>query len=281
MRISEPYCKPYFNYDPTDGRAANFANQLITDMGKFSPEDCDIIVNIGGDGTILWSLHNLPNVPNFALKPPGSSSRLYNGHHNINTAADLTKAFSEAQAVTLPKLIGEVKLSSGQTVQIQAFQDIHIRSFNSQAVLPKVSIDGELKEQDMNCGVITSLPLGSTGINETRGGEEVSPENQSVVLTLDGITNPNIREHLRNENRLSRVLDTNTQIDIEVSPTGKKRVSTIVFDDITMMPDGQIFDQSKPITIDTTLQHIQALSIRVDTEEPKTLLFNPEFRTLS
>jgi NAD kinase len=276
--VSE-FSKPYFNFNPNDARASGFADQLMADMGNFEAEDCDLIINIGGDGTILWSLHELPNAPNFALKPPGSSSALHNGHHNIGNATDLRKAFSEAKAIKLPRLIGQVGLSDGSSLSIQSFQDIHIRSFNSQAVLPKVSINGELKEQDMNCGVIVALPMGSTGINETRGGHKILQEDHQIVLTLDGITNPNIRQQLRKEGRLSRILDSDSTIDISVSPTGEKRVSTIVFDNITMMPDGQLFDPSRPITIDTTMQHIQTLSITADMHDARTLLINPEYRT--
>lgn len=281
--LQQQFTRPHFCFRPGDVKASEFANSLMEDMGQYRPNECDIVVNVGGDGTILWSFHNndVPEgVPDFALKPPGSSSALHNGHHNINNAQDLRRAFGGAVKIEVPSLHGEIGLSDGSKVDIRSYQDVVVQSFNSQAVLPQISVNDALVEQDMNCGIAIATPMGSTGINETFGGHILDMQQPSIALTLIGVTKRSIRRQLAEQGRLSRVLNDNAQIDISVSPTGTKRLTSIDFDSSTLLPDGQLLPPpDKDVTIQTRLRHIQNISVTVDRNHTRALLLNPEYRT--
>lgn len=133
--------KPFFNFHPKDEKSSSFAKKLMDEMGIFSIEECDAIINVGGDGTILHSFHHLPAKPNFAVRAPTSNSTLFNGHCNIQNAVDLKQAFEEATLYSINPLKAEIELSDGNVITAYAYQDVVARSFNAQAVLSNEKIE--------------------------------------------------------------------------------------------------------------------------------------------
>ncbi len=276
------YAKPYFNYNPEDQRASDFAQKLKADLGDITPEDADLIVNIGGDGTVLYAFHELPNKPSFALKPPGSNSALFNGHHNIESAETLVEAFNAATPFAINALRGDVKMSDGRVNTIHAFQDINVRSFNAQAVLSDMSGESLPDEHKalMGRGYVVATPMGSTALNETCGGKVVPLGHNNIVVTIDGVSNLSERERLTQADAISRIVDDNARVDITVASSAQKRMTDVAFDNKQMFPDGTIQSGDR-IVIDVSERHIQSISVQIDPTHSRTLLLNQNFRTPS
>lgn len=273
------FSKPYFHFNPNDEKASSFAKALIKDLGQFEPDQADAIINIGGDGTVIRSFHLLPNVPNFAVRPPGSSSDLSNGHWKIQTATDLKAAFAAATLHTFSPLKAEIGLSNGETITVYAYQDIVANSFNAQAVLSNEHIDDQQPQRIMGCGWIIATPLGSTAINETRGGKVLDLDAQEIVVTINGVSNPVQRRELEKADHMSRVVSNKSVFEVELSAAAQRRESRIDYDSDSIMPDGQRYVPGQPITIDTSVKSIQRLRVSMDHGQKKQLLLNQQYRT--
>jgi len=278
--LKQSFAKPYFHFNPKDDRATEFANRLIADLGDYDIENSDAIINIGGDGTILRAVHVLEDRPSFAVRPPGSNSTLYHGHHNIENGIDLQKAFAGAVLHEIHPLKADICMSNGEQKTIYAYADIVARSFNAQAVLSMESLDNAKPQTIMGCGWIVATPMGSTALNETRGGKILEMGAGSNVITIDGVTNTTHRKHLASLDYISRIVGENSRFTVELSSVDDKRLSSIDFDADTMLPDGQIIDKEQKIfTIDLTKGHIESFSVTTDFSQSRQVLLNPEYLT--
>lgn len=273
------FSRPHFHFNPKDEKASSFAQSLIKYLGQFEPDQADAIINVGGDGTVIRSFHMLPNLPNFAVRPPESNSALFTGHCNITTATDLKAAFEAATLHSFSPLKADIELSNGEVVSVYAYQDIVANSFNAQAVLSNEHIDDQKPQRIMGCGWIIATPLGSTAINETRGGKVLDLDSQEIVVTIDGVSNPVQRKELVSADHMSRVVSNKSVFEAELSAVAQRRESRIDYDSDSIMPDGQRYIPGQPITIDTSKKSIRRLRVSMDHGQKKQLLLNQQYRT--
>lgn len=273
--------KPFFHFNPTDEKASVFAEILKKDLGEYAPEDADIIVNIGGDGTIIRALHLLPNIPSFAVRPPESNSTLFNGHHKIESGIDLKAAFDKARLNLVSPLKGEISFSDGSKMDINAYQDIVVRSFNAQAVLSQAGLVDEEPQRIMGCGWIFATAMGSTAINETMGGKQLSFSSQKFVATINGVSSIDERARLKKAGLMSRILRPQDTFDLSLSSKDNKRLCSIDFDSETILPDGTRAANDKYMGIDPTKKVITNLTVSIDITPTaqRQILMNKNFST--
>lgn len=278
--LQQTFLRPHFHFNPKDEKAAEFAGLLIAELGNFEVEEADAIVNIGGDGTILRSLHVLDDKPNFALKPPTSNSALFHGHHNIKSADELKRVFEAATAHKIHPMIAEINFSDGTSKIIRAYADVTIRSFNAQATLSHEALDNQEPKRIMGGGWILATPLGCTALNETHGGKLVQLGEDAMVVTIHGVSDKRERDKHEANDYMSRVVRGSSRQVIEVSSSNNKRLTCVDFDSYTMFPDSGIFDQEADvIVIRIGERHIQSISVTTDYTQSRQLLINPEFQT--
>lgn len=276
------FIRPYFHFNPTDIKARDFASVLAGNFENYDSDECDVIVDVGGDGTIYHSFHNLPNKPNFSLKPPNSTSTLFNGHENIHNGENLRTALSGAFEQAVHPLRATIILSDGSRKDVYAYVDIHIRSDNAQATLIQETINGLLTmgKPVMGSGWIIATPLGSTALNETRGGDVIALASSNIVRTMNGVSNVYQRQELQKANLISKVVNDDAVIDVLVAPNHEKRATKVDFDSWSVLPDGG--DQgSNAVSYDTSLRHIVKVTVQMDKtpERTRTLLLNKKYRT--
>lgn len=276
------FSKPHFHYNPSRApenvKVTDFAESLIAELGQFSEAECDAIINIGGDGTILRSFHELPDKPNFAIRPPESNSTLFHGHHQIFNAGDLRQAFAEAHVYKVHPLRARIDLSDGSEKTVYAFADVVLRSFNAQAVLSRVSINSETPKSIMGCGWIIATSMGATALNETMGGKLIRLGDPNVVVTTNGVTNTLERRRIQEADKISRIEDIGSVVSVEVSSPSHKRLLSVDFDSQTLMPDGELVE-GDVITIDLSKKHIERVTVDVDFSQSRRLLINNKFLT--
>ena len=281
MMAQKTFSKPYFHFNPNDQKSADFAALLSRDLGDFGIEDADVIINVGGDGTVIRSFHLLPQLPNFAVKSPSSNSKLFNGHAGIDNATDLKRAFESAQPHVIRPLKGEVGMSDGTTIDIHAYQDIVARSFTSEAVISDNYIDGIPLHRVMGTGCMVSTPMGASALNETNGGKVIGMESGQLVFTLSGVSDTHERERLSSNDKISVIFDNESRFYSELSTQADRRETAIVFDSYSLLPDGQPYTPGERAIIDTSLRSVQTLGVEMDFDpaRERILMLNPQFRT--
>ncbi len=144
-------------------------------LGKF-----DAIVTVGGDGTVLKSIHH--------LKSPPPVFSINTGRIGI-----LTHASPENYRERLLKAlrgetdVEEVMRISGKTEndEIYALNEIAILSASPARLIElEIHVDDIFLDSIRSDGVIVSTPTGSTAYALSAGGAIVDPDLQAVTLTL-------------------------------------------------------------------------------------------------
>ncbi len=146
---------------------------------------CDLLIVLGGDGTILCVAREL----NGATTPILGVNL---GSLGFLTSTPLEKLESAVRAV----LRGEFTLSSRATLQMRvrrgarrfpihyALNDVVLsRGSVSRVVKVEVSVDGQLLTEYYCDGIIFATPTGSTAYSMSAGGPILTPETSAFVIT--------------------------------------------------------------------------------------------------
>ena len=148
--------------------------------------DIDIVLSIGGDGTLLSCIRKMDTkqLPVLGIH----IGQL--GFLNQITSGDLNLFLSELfitkniNFIKYPLLNARVKSSNISKINLIALNDIVINNANISRVI-KLSV--ELNNNHLNTyscdGIIISTPLGSTAYSLSAGGPIVSPDVSSIILT--------------------------------------------------------------------------------------------------
>ena len=163
--------------------------QLIGAHSDATPDDlargCDLLVVLGGDGTILQVLHELKDRsrPMFGI--------------NLGTLGFLTCMNSAAWPQAVEAIVGGTyKLSertllrveivrAGATIETHtALNDAVVsRGEQSQLIRLDVSVDGETLSEYHADGLIVATPTGSTAYSLSAGGPVLTPDSGVFVVT--------------------------------------------------------------------------------------------------
>lgn len=137
----------------------------------------DIVMTVGGDGTILWAQQHTDR-PVFGvnagavgfmaeIEPPQAEeaiARIIAGEYRVEERHRLTASLEGRE---LPDAVNEVTLQTARIAKLIRFT---------------VNVDGEVLETVRGDGIIVSTPTGSTGYAMSVGGPLVHPSVQGTVL---------------------------------------------------------------------------------------------------
>ncbi len=144
-------------------------------------EDADVIVALGGDGSMLRALHE-----GIRLKKPvygmnrGSVGFLLNEYSDKN----LMQRLERAQVVKLNPLRMKVTTMNGGTQDALAINEVSLLRETRQAAKLKVTIDGVVRLDELICdGIIFSTPAGSTAYNLSAHGPIIPLSAGILALT--------------------------------------------------------------------------------------------------
>jgi NAD+ kinase len=163
--------------------------QLIGEPSSDAPDDlarcCDLLVVLGGDGTILQVLHELKerSRPIFGI--------------NLGTLGFLTCMSSTAWPQAVEAIVGGTYTLSKRTLlqaeivregraidTHSALNDAVIsRGEQSQLIRLDVSVDGETLSEYHADGLIVATPTGSTAYSLSAGGPVLTPDSGVFVVT--------------------------------------------------------------------------------------------------
>jgi NAD+ kinase len=178
----------------------------VADLGR----EADLLVVLGGDGTILHTVGQLrENIkPVFGINM-GALGFLTCA--NSNAYADAVKCIAAGKMVFSNRTLLDVsvKIAGGESSRMVALNDVVLsRGEVSRLVRLKTSVNGETLTEFNADGLIVATPTGSTAYSLSAGGPILAPESGAFVIT------PICPHVLTNR---SIIVDENAVIGIEVT----------------------------------------------------------------
>lgn len=170
-----------FYVNPTKPSAIDVRDRLAADaqtcgmdiVDADSPA-VDVMVVLGGDGTMLSAVHRYPGVPLLGLNL-GSLGYL---------ASVEESSFHDAIAALAEGRYGISHRTALKVCGVNALNDVVVsRGESGHAIRLDFSVDGEHATRFVADGLVIATPTGSTAYSLAAGGPVLMPASQSVVVT--------------------------------------------------------------------------------------------------
>jgi len=131
--------------------------ELVARYGHVAAEDADIIVALGGDGTMLQALRDFMN----SGKPIYGMNRGSVGFlMNEFSVDDLPARILAAQMETIRPLVMVADTESGQSFEALAINEVSLFRQSYQAAKIRITIDGKVRLDELVCdGVMVRMDL--------------------------------------------------------------------------------------------------------------------------
>lgn len=148
-------------------------------------EHPDVVITVGGDGTLLGAFHHYRNQLNrirFVAIHTGHLG-FYTDWRNFEVDQLIESLKQDkGEHVSYPLLDVNVKFKSGDVIRYAALNEATLRKVNG-TLLCEVYINGELFENFRGDGLCVATPTGSTGLSKSLGGAVVHPRAEVMQMT--------------------------------------------------------------------------------------------------
>ncbi len=165
--------------DTAEGRKA--FDTLKKLYGQTAPAKADVIVALGGDGTLLQALHKYHklNKPFYGMNR-GSVGFLLNPYITKNLPA----ALKRAHGVQIKPLRMKVRTRDGKKIEALAFNEVSLLREERHAAKIGISVDGIERLPELICdGILLATPAGSTAYNLSAHGAIIPLSANVLALT--------------------------------------------------------------------------------------------------
>lgn len=145
------------------------------------PEQCDVIVALGGDGMMLHTIHNTLTLdkPVFGMNC-GTVGFLMNDYR----LEDLPERIAAAEAIHLSPLAMEAQMEDGGMERGIAFNEVAVTRHSGQSANLRITVDGiERLDKFVGDGLIVSTTAGSTAYNLSAHGPVIPLGSSLIALT--------------------------------------------------------------------------------------------------
>lgn len=180
------------NHDESKKIAQKIRDFCEKEAIEVTSENPDIVISIGGDGTLLSAFHKYRN----RLKQVKFIA-VHTGHlgfytdflkEELDLLFDYLKQHND-KSYSYPILSIAIKYKTKQALKLLALNEISIRTLVGTMVC-EVYIDNHLFEIFRGDGLCIATPTGSTGIAKSLGGAVVHPKLEAMQLVeIAGLNN--------------------------------------------------------------------------------------------
>ena len=170
----------HFTAASTD-KAQTACDNLIAQYGGVPLDRADIVVALGGDGSMLRALHDSikHGKPVFGMNR-GSIGFLLNEYRQDG----LTERLQKAQTVKLSPLRMRVKTLDGKTQEALAVNEVSMLREARMAAKLRITIDDVVRLEELICdGILVATPAGSTAYNLSAHGPIIPLSAGILALT--------------------------------------------------------------------------------------------------
>lgn len=149
-------------------QAQNSFHALTDRYGQSTVDDADVIVVLGGDGTMLEALRNFMNSGKLIYgMNRGSVGFLMNEYRLGNLPHRIAKAHKEE--IRPLRMVADSALEGH--IEALAINEVSLFRQSYQAAKIRISIDDKVRMDELNCdGVMVATPAGSTAYNLSAQG---------------------------------------------------------------------------------------------------------------
>ena len=172
------------DYLASHGKKYTVSSERHTDAGSI-PEDVDLVLVLGGDGTLLQAAADLADshVPFLGINLGTLGFLTEVNKNDIETALGrILEGDYEIEKRMM--LVGVSYGAQGEKDNTRALNDIVItRKGSLQIIKFNISVNGQFLHKYHADGMIVATPTGSTGYNLSAGGPVVDPKAQLIVLS--------------------------------------------------------------------------------------------------
>ncbi|MCP4924087.1 MAG: NAD kinase [bacterium] len=161
--------------------AREAADLLMTHHKSVPPAEADILIVLGGDGTMLEMLHRYidEKKPVYGMNC-GTVGFLMNSFR----PEKLIERLKNAQTARLRPLRMYAKNRQGESHEALAINEVSILRQSAQAAKIRVSVDGRERLKELICdGILVSTPAGSTAYNFSAHGPILPIDANLLALT--------------------------------------------------------------------------------------------------
>jgi NAD+ kinase len=168
-------------YSAASEQARQAHQTLAKRYGEVALDEADVIIALGGDGSLLHALHETfdSGTPVFGLNR-GSVGFLLNEYRED----DLIERLARAEKYSLHPLRMKAETAAGETVTAYAINEVSLLRQTHQAARLKITIDGTVRMEELICdGILVATPAGSTAYNLSAHGPIIPLNADILALT--------------------------------------------------------------------------------------------------
>lgn len=184
-----------------------------------APNDPNLIVVIGGDGTMLHAIHNYwrRRVPFFGVNA---------GHYGflLNDAKDIPEGKLPEEIILrqMPMLFVEMQLPDGSWVNGLTFNDAWVERSTGQTAWLEVKVDGRVRLPKLWCdGALVSTAAASTAYARSMGGPPLLADTPAWLLVGSNVMQP--------RNWKSALLSLDAQVEITSLNPAKRPLNGFIY----------------------------------------------------
>ncbi len=148
--------------------AIKATHELIAVYGHSSLKEADVVVAIGGDGTMLQTVRDVMNTgkPIYGMNQ-GSVGFLMNEFHEQELPTRIAAAHKKE--IHPLRMIAEAECQG--TIEALAINEVSLFRQSYQAAKIRISIDNKVRMEQLSCdGILVATPAGSTAYNLSAQG---------------------------------------------------------------------------------------------------------------
>ncbi|MBT2129956.1 NAD kinase [Aliiroseovarius lamellibrachiae] len=156
-------------------------DELTARYGNVSPEKADVIVALGGDGFMLQTLHDTPDLP---APVYGMNCGTVGFLMNEYNPDGLVERLIAAEEEVINPLSMTAVDGSGQVHHALAINEVSLLRAGPQAAKLQISVDGRVRLDELVCdGALLCTPAGSTAYNYSAHGPILPIGSDVLALT--------------------------------------------------------------------------------------------------
>lgn len=199
----------------------------IIEQDTFEDQQFDVLVSIGGDGTILDSVRKVgrSKIPIFGVNSGRLGFLASTPFEELSQAADklLAGQFQVdrrtlVQAETDKQIFGEQNFALNEV-------SVH-KSATSSMLVVKAYLDDFFLSTYWADGLIISTPTGSTGYSLSSGGPIVAPSTKNLIITPIAPHNLNVRPLVISDDRKVKLQVEETDPNFMISLDSQSKIAT-------------------------------------------------------
>ncbi len=168
-------------YSANTKKAGSALKNLKKKYKNYPMNKADVIVALGGDGTILSALHKSIKLskPIFGINR-GEYGFLTNPYKNI----DLIKRLEKAKKTEMHVLKMLTTKKNGKKIEVMAINEVSLLRNSRHAAKIQVQVDNIIRIKELVCdGILLATPAGSTAYNLSARGQIIPMNSNLLALT--------------------------------------------------------------------------------------------------